>query len=191
MKHIPLSRGKAFALCSPKDYDYLMQWKWSYSHTNGYALRYFTDENDSRKSVFMHRVVMTRMLGSLIPAGYQVDHIFQGKEHRINNQRENLRLATRSENQWHKAVPINSKTGYKGVSYHQGKFDSYLRIYGKRLYLGRFIDALDAALMYDAASRALFKEFSHENFPDVPTPPEMQERVLAIVAQHEAWLFQQ
>jgi hypothetical protein len=190
MDQIPLSKGKAFALVSPEDFDYLMQWKWSYSRTNGYALRYFTDEDGQRKSIFMHRVVMTRMLGNPIPEGLQVDHILQGKDQRINNQRENLRLATRSENQWNTGLKTNSETGFKGVSFNKGKFDARLRIHGKRLYLGRFENAIDAALMYDATARALFKEFSNVNFPDVPTPPELQKSVLPILAKYESWLSQ-
>jgi hypothetical protein len=190
MKQIPLSKGKAFALVSPQDFDYLMQWKWCFSRTNGYALRYFTDENGQRKSVFQHRVIMTRMLGNPIPEGLQVDHILNGRDQRINNQRENLRLATRSENQWHTGLKINSETGYKGVSYHHVNFDSFVRFYGTRLHLGRFATAIDAALMYDAAARALFKEFSHENFPDLPTPLELEEKIVALLLQHDAWLSQ-
>lgn len=179
MKQIPLRNTTAVALCSDQDYAYLMQWQWSYSKKNGYAVRY-TAREGVRKSIWMHREVMSRMLATPIPTGMQVDHILPDRAERINNQRENLRLATRSQNQWNKRRPHHSTTGYKGVNAHLGKFDAHLKFYGKRLHLGRFDTAEEAALMYDVAARIFFGEFAHLNLPDVSPPPHLYEYLMRL-----------
>jgi hypothetical protein len=51
MKQIPLSNGK-FALVDDEDFEYLNQWKWSYSG-HGYAHRL-----QSGKTVYMHREIL-------------------------------------------------------------------------------------------------------------------------------------
>lgn len=183
MKRISLSYGKAYALVSDADFDYLSQWKWKFAASNGYALRYF-NEDGKRGTVYMHRVVMTRKLGHAIPRGLQVDHIEVGESARLDNRRENIRLVTRSQNQWHKNTPKSNSTGFKGVTYHTGKYESYIRVFGKRIYLGRYVDPRDAALMFDAASRRLHGEFAMPNLPDTPTPEHILTKLQVILRKH-------
>jgi hypothetical protein len=62
-----------------------------------------------------------------------------------------------------------SKTGssqYKGVywSAECSKWRAQLRINGKKLHLGAFINELDAAKSYDNKARELFGEFASLNF---------------------------
>lgn len=66
----------------------------------------------------------------------EVDHINNNK---LDNRIENLRAATRCENQWNTPVKRNSKTGVKGVypSYN-GKFCAAIRQNRTRIYLGVF-----------------------------------------------------
>jgi hypothetical protein len=189
MKQIPLRNTKAVALCSDQDYAYLMRWRWSYSKTNGYAVRY-TARDGVRKSIWMHREVMSRMLGTPIPAGMQVDHILPEQSARINNQRENLRLATRNQNQWNKGLACNSSSGFKGVNPHLGKFDAHIKFHGKRLHLGRFDTAEEAALMYDLVARILFKEFARLNFPDVQPPDFLYEYLMRLDLRQGEFLQQ-
>lgn len=184
MKQIPLSKGRAFALVDDADYDYLMQWKWNFANSNGYALRYWTD-GDQRGAVYMHRAIMKRMLGHDIPKGLQVDHIAVGAESRLDNRRSNLRTCTRSQNQWHKNRPSHSSTGYKGVSLDNGKFNAYIKKHGKRIYLGRFEHAEEAALMYDRASQDLHGEFSKPNFQHSFIPPHLEERWQKILKKRQ------
>ncbi len=100
MKLIPLSqnggknKGKYFAKVDDEDYDYLMQWKWSYSH--GYASRQAKKwELFSAKHISMHRLIMMCMTSSEIS-----DHIDMD---RLNNQKYNLRKCTKLQNN------VNSK----------------------------------------------------------------------------------
>ena len=183
MKQIPLSNGKVFALVSDTDYDYLMQWEWKYAASNGYALRYF-NEDGRRGTVYMHRVVMTRVLGHPIPEGLQVDHIIVGEESRLDNRRENLRLVTRSQNQHHKGIPKSNTSGFKGVTFHADKYEAYIRLHGRRIYLGRFNHPEAAAMMFDAASRRLHGEFAMPNMPDEPSPAYVLERLDRVLAKY-------
>lgn len=175
-KEIVLYRNKGIALVDDIDYEYLTanDWNWCFQSGNGYAIRYYKDDTGKRGSIFQHRVIMTRILGEPIARGMQVDHIDQN---RLNNTRENLRLASRSENQWNKNVAANNSTGYKGVTAAgQGKYDAHIKVYRRRIYLGRFSKAEEAGLMYDIASRDLHGEFSHPNLPDQSAPFEIEER---------------
>lgn len=77
-KQIPLSKGK-FALVDDDMYDYLMQWKWTFS--GGYTYRIKTIKGVSKK-IWMHREV------NATANGLYTDHI---DGNRLNNTRANLR----------------------------------------------------------------------------------------------------
>lgn len=175
MQELILYKNKGIAFVDEIDYGYLTsnQWNWCFSTSNGYALRYW-NEQDKRGTTFMHRVVMTRILGKPIARGMQVDHI---NHNRLDNRRDNLRVISASENQWYKRVPSNNRSGYKGVSpTSTGKFDAYIKVHGKQFSLGRFENAIEAAFMYDVASRDLHGEFSYPNFPNTFIPPHLEEK---------------
>lgn len=167
MKFIRLTKGR-FALVDDLDYPWLSQLRWCYS-SDGYAVNYYRDEqgNDHKRS--MHRLVMARILEQSVPPDLQVDHI---NHNRIDNRRENLRLATRSQNQ------ANNTSGYKGVVWNQGKWEVRIRYQERKLYLGRYADPIFAALVYDGAARLLYQEFAGLNFPDRPTPSEIEQIVI-------------
>src|SRR5690349_18044755 len=109
MRTISLSKGFS-AVIDDADYAAVTAiGNWCYE--SGYAVHYFVNEEGKRKRIWMHRLIMQRVLNHCIPPRMQVDHI---NANRLDNQRSNLRLATRSENQAAKGVQINSSSGYKG-----------------------------------------------------------------------------
>lgn len=165
MKTIPLTQGYS-ACIDDRDYAAITAiGKWCYAA--GYAVHYYIDDEGRRKRLYMHRVIMQRVLGHAIPAGLQVDHI---NAHRLDNQRENLRLATRSQNQAAKGVQVNSTSGFKGVTYRQGRYDVRLRYYGERFSLGRY-DSLEVAhAVYAHAHITLWGAFSSEYNPAKLSP---------------------
>ncbi len=168
-KRIPLTKG-AYALVDDSDYYRLCTRKWCLSN-RGYAVHH-SRSNGKRKVIYMHRIIANP------PPHLQVDHI---NRNRLDNRRSNLRFATRSQNQANRAPrQRNNNSGYKGVNLSRGKWEARIRFDGQRIYLGKFDNPETSALIYDAASRLLNKEFAACNFPDLPTPPEIAERLQAI-----------
>jgi hypothetical protein len=160
---IPLTKGQQ-ALVDTSDYDRLMQiGRWCYSKS-GYAVHYYTDEFGRRKTLYMHRAVVDYALRNA-PPGMQVDHV---NNERIDNRRENLRLATRSQNQAHKRQQGHSQSPFKGINRNTGRWEVRIRYAGQRYNLGRYDDPEEAAWMYDAACRLLYNEFAGCNFPTQP-----------------------
>ncbi len=49
-----------------------------------------------------------------------------------------------------------------------------LQTWQQSLSLGSYDDPAFAAMLYDAAALLLFEDFSSLNFPDIPTPPEVE-----------------
>ena len=99
------------------------------------------------------------------PAEKLVDH----RDHNgLNNRRSNLRLATPRENAQNRRAKRTCSSGYKGVNYRQkdGLFEAALRDNGKRVYLGRFQKADDAARAYDKKAKEVHGEFAYLNFAE-------------------------
>ena len=169
-----------FALVDDEDED-LKELSWTFS--GGYAASWYTDSSGKRRRRWLHRMVLERMLGHAIPNGMQCDHLTSsqiGKKARLDNRRENLRLATKSQNQANKGPQINSLvTGCKGISLRASRFEVRIRCgFGRRLYLGRYKTLFTAMTVYGFAHRLLWGEFSTEsNVPD-PTP-ELQACVMS------------
>jgi HNH endonuclease len=104
------------------------------------------------KGILMHRFLLKA------PAGIEVDHI---DGNGLNNQRKNLRLATRFENQQNCPKPVTNTSGAKGASMHKatGKWVANIRAHGKQHHLGLFNCRTAAAVAYAVASTKLHGEF--------------------------------
>lgn len=172
-KKVPLTKG-AFALISDADYHRVLAvGSWCLTNT-GYAVHWHSDpQNGKRKALYMHRFLMDA------PLNLQVDHI---DRNRLNNTRENLRFATRSQNQGNKGIQSNNSSHFKGVTLNQGKWEARIYYARKKLHLGRFQCAEMAALHYDAAARLIFGDFAAENFPERETLPDIERAVRARIA---------
>ncbi len=160
MKEIELTQGKV-ALVDDSDFEWLSQWNW-HARTDcktPYAQRF--TRVPRKHHIKMHRFIISA------PIGMEVDHI---DGNGLNNQRANLRLATRAQNAANRGKNIGNSTGYKGVfRYHAGQLRWSAQIgnsRGKTIYLGKFSTPEEAARAYDAAARERFGEFAKLNFPD-------------------------
>ena len=96
-----------------------------------------------------------------IPEGFEVDHRDRNK---LNNKLENLRLATRTQNNGNRDTTYGTSQ-FKGVYFDKqtGKWRAEIRYQKKRKRLGRFLNELDAAKAYDRAAKELFGEFAKCN----------------------------
>jgi hypothetical protein len=106
--------------------------------------------------VRLHRAIMERMKGRWLKDDEEVDHINGNK---LDNTRDNLRLATRSQNQQNRGP--NGSRPYKGVYRSQAEADRWvakITFEGEQEYLGTFRSPKRAALEYDKYARALHGE---------------------------------
>lgn len=149
MKKILLSNG-GFAIVDKEDFEYLNQWKWT-RHNAGYAIRSIY-KNGTR---FMHRQILNT------PKGMETDHI---NGDRLDNRRENLRMATHQEN-CRNMRPLKNKSGYKGVQWYKRdqRWVAFLTVNDKHIYLGYFDDPKDAAEAYNKGAKKYFGEFARLN----------------------------
>lgn len=166
MKEIILTQGKV-ALIDDWNYEWLNQFKWRAhkDQKNGrwYAQRDVRSSDGKWRTLYMHRAVMGD------PADLQIDH-WNGDG--LCNLEENLRAATKSQNMYNVGLTSRNKSGFKGVSWCKaaGKWRAEIYMNGKRIYLGLFDTALEAARAYNAASVKYHREFGFIN----PLPQEHQ-----------------
>jgi hypothetical protein len=155
MKEIQLTRGFV-ALVDDEDFDRINKWKWHcvIDNNNRYAVR-SQRINGQSKAFLMHREILNP------PDGYFVDH---KNRDGLNNQKDNLRLSTKSQNCKNRRG--HGKSKYLGVSEHQsGKWQARIQpgVKKPRLFLGTFDDEKDAALAYNKAAVEFHGEFANLN----------------------------
>lgn len=153
-REIVLTDGKITQV-NEEDFAYLSYWSWSTGGRNkSYVQR--TETQPKRVTIFMHKVVAAR-------SGLNVSGIIDHRDRNtLNNQRENLREATDSQNQGNSDTPVNNTSGYKGVSYKKAirRFQAYIRIGGKLKHLGYFSTPVQAAVAYNLAAKYHFGDFA-------------------------------
>ena len=157
---IKLSDGST-TLLSDEDAD-LAHYAW-YPHPDGYVQG--TMGMGRRRSGLLHRAVAERTYGPVIPP-QTVDHI---NRDRRDNRRENLRLASQSQNHAN-AGPHAGKIhapGYRGVTWSASCQRWYARLMheGHSYSLGRFKTQDEAAHAYDRKAREIHGAFALLNFP--------------------------
>lgn len=164
-----ISKGVEYkCLYDEEDHELISEYTWYLS--TEYA-RACIKGSKSKRLIYMARLIM----GIIDNPDIEVDHI---NHNRLDNQKTNLRVCTRTENARNVSPSGNSK--YLGVyihNYHiKGKkngkpkvyeyqyFDARILAEGKRLHLGNFKTEEAAAKAYDIAAKKHFKEFANLNF---------------------------
>jgi len=171
---IPVGRsGKCFAKIDPEDFADIAQFYWQ-GWTRGqgrgpeYANRTLPKINGkARKQNMQHRVMK-------LPDDVLLDH---KNGDGLDNRKQNLRVADKSQNNWNQKIRTGGSSKYKGVNWNKTcrKWNAQL-VYKKRLIsLGRFkseiIDGIDtgelkAARAYDNGAIKYFGSFARLNFPE-------------------------
>lgn len=80
----------------------------------------------------------------------------------LDNQRNNIRTCTSSQNMSNRCAPKHNTSGYKGVVKYanRSKFKAKIRVNGKDVYLGYFHSPKDAARAYNEAAVKYYGEFA-------------------------------
>lgn len=154
MKEIKLTQGKV-ALVDDGDYEFINHYKWSYNA--GYAIRGVYNKLTKKIGrVSMHRLIIGAKKGQ------EVDHKDGDK---LNNQRSNLRIATRAQNVMNTGLISSNTSGFKGTYFKKktNRWFSCIRIGGKLIHLGYFDNKIKAANAYNKAARKYFGEFAKLN----------------------------
>ncbi len=83
----------------------------------------------------------------------------------LNNQKNNLRIATRQQNLANQPYYINNTSGYKGVTWHKKskKWYAQIKVNRQHIHLGTFHDIKLAAKAYNDAAVKYFGEFAWLN----------------------------
>ena len=159
-RRIALTRGK-YAIVDPEDYEELAKYRWHAvkSRNTFYAVRCSRqDKNGARNHYQMHREIMK------IEGNKVCDHI---NGNGLNNRKANLRPATRAQNGWNQGKSkVKSRSRYKGLAWDSKDKRREVRISvnGRRIYIGRFEDQMEAARTYDRAANKYHGRFANVNF---------------------------
>jgi HNH endonuclease len=160
MVEVPLTQGKV-ALIDDEDAERVLVYKWCawWNGKRWYVVAHEPGTGKNGRTVLLHRFIMSA------PRGIVVDH---RNMNGLDNRRENLRLATDSQNKCNRGRQRDNKSGFKGVSWFKPAKVWIAQIKYKRVgyYLGYYKTAEAAAHAYDAAARKLHGEFARVNFPD-------------------------
>jgi len=149
MKTIALTDG-SLMFYDDEDEQLALSRRWI--NTRGHAA--FSEDG---KSIYFAREVIKAQ------PGYDIDHV---DGNTLNNQKCNLRLATKSQNQCNRGKTKSNTTGYKGVFANGSGFMARLVFEGKKYYLGSYKSIEAAARAYDVKAKEIHGEFARLNFPN-------------------------
>lgn len=157
---IPLTKGQV-AHISPKDFEWVSKLKWS-AIWNPYTRSYYAvnlrwdSENKTTRPHYMHRMILSLEVGDK----RQGDHIDRNT---LNNIRENLRIATQTQNAANAKLRKDNSSGFKGVFMRKGRtklpWFASARINGRSKYLGSFNTPEEASRAYIEFCSRLHGEF--------------------------------
>jgi len=170
MKEIRLSQNK-IALVDDSDYEELNKYNW-YAHEGGstfYAARTIRNSRlRNKQTIMMHQSVLQNNKD-------RIDHIDCNG---LNNQKENLRIATNQQNCMNKPGAYDKTSIYKGVfKTRNGTFETQFKYNYKSYSIGRSRDEQEAAKYYDAVARYYHGEFAWCNFKEIFIKPDTIENI--------------
>lgn len=147
MREVPLRNSPFVAMVDDADYGLAMTKAW-----------FLADDGYVRSTTLPRKVLHCFLTG------------VKGLDHKdgikLNCQRNNLRPATISQNGANRKRGSNNTSGFKGVNFNYHKYRAQVNVRGRRVYLGRFPTAVEAARAYDAAAKQHHGEYARLNFPD-------------------------
>lgn len=133
-----------------EDYDLIKNYCW-YENDQGYALSHETDGSDIR----LHRLILHPKDDEII------DH---KNQNRLDNRKDNLRIANKQKNGINRPCNANNKLGVKGVNLQSNgkKYTARIMVNGKNIHLGSFNTIEEAKKARQDKEKEIFGEFAYE-----------------------------
>lgn len=159
-----LHTGNGYSvLLDDEDYEKVAAYNWTATKigNNTYAVRciwHGRHHKPKQTMILMHRELLGLNPGERL----RPDH---KDGNGLNNQRDNLRLATSPQNAANAPKNRTNSSRFKGVSYRASKrkWRAFIGVDGSAKHLGYFEREQDAALAYNAAASRLFGAFARLN----------------------------
>lgn len=148
------------ALIDVEDISRVSQYKWRLSKggtERSKCANVLTGNGKETYTNSLHRHIMD------CPDEMYVDHI---NGNRLDNRKVNLRICSNQENNFNTVKRSINTSGYKGIWYDKtrDKWCSEIKVNGKKIFIGRYINIENAAFTRFYAESLLHKEFmSKEN----------------------------
>lgn len=149
MKEIRISNFSLYIKVDDEDYDRTILHTWTLNDSNG-VYTWIGSNNLSIGQFILGQSIL------------EVDH---KDRDRLNNQKENLRYANKTQQQGNKGIQINNTSGYKGVVWDKSrnKWKAQIKRQGSMIFIGRYNSAIEAAKAYNETAKAYFGEFAYLN----------------------------
>jgi hypothetical protein len=157
---IPLTQGQN-AIVDVEDFDWLSRFNW-YAWYSPYTKSFYA----IRTTKYRGNVVRSRMHRIILNCSRREDGDHANHD-TLDNRRQNLRKASRSQNISNSRMRHDSQSGFKGVCWDKAaqKWRAVIMKNWKQISLGYFSEREDAARAYDKAARKLHGDFAYLNFP--------------------------
>lgn len=141
-----MSKGKiVYIKVDDIDFPKVTKYRWTIN-SGGYAMA---------RDATGHMILLARYLMGF-PVGKEIDHINRNK---LDNRRTNLRLCNRKENV--RNTVRGNPLKYRGVHKRsQNSYRTHISVDGKKILVGGFKTAEEAALEYNRLARKHHKEFA-------------------------------
>lgn len=162
MKIIELIHREGTVLVDDSDYEELDKYNWRLKRERNILYARRTTTKEERESGYPQAVVMHRqIMGIVTDRSIQIDH---RDSNGLNNQRSNLRIATKQQN----TANMSKYSGrysstYKGVFKAHGQYIAQIGFNNKIIRLGYFTNEVDAAIAYNSKAIELFGEYASLN----------------------------
>lgn len=108
------------------------------------------------RTYYVHRIIYLMHTGHMPE---MVDHI---NTIRTDNRIDNLRAATRSQNNANAKIRKDNSSGIKGVAMHKGKWRARITVNKKQIHLGYFDTAEEAERCVDMARKTHHGQFARK-----------------------------
>ena len=133
------------------DFDKIQKYSW-YESDTGYLMSRIND-----KIVRMHRLIMNVENKKIV-----IDHI---NHNTLDNRKNNLRIATNSQNNMNRGLSNSNNSGITGVCWdkRKEKWRAYIKIDSKQIELGCYNRFEDAVKARKEAEENYFGEYSYDN----------------------------